>query len=82
MSDEKKVYDNSGVLFRNTKKQQPQDADYDGSITVAGVEYKLWGRIKEKNGTKFFALSCAPKRQPAASPPAQQNPSSEGDAPF
>lgn len=48
--------DNSGVLFKNTKKRDGKsDADYTGNITVAGKEYWLNSWInKSKDGTKTF----------------------------
>ena len=50
-------YDNSGVLFRNTRKEKESHADYNGSITVNGVEYWLNAWLKEGQKGKFFSLS-------------------------
>src|SRR5262249_28216664 len=59
-------YDNSGSLFRNDDKQKDSDRDYEGSITVAGVEYWLSAWIKQGNKGKFMSLAVKPKEMPAA----------------
>lgn len=51
-------YDNSGVLFKNDKGDNPKRPDYRGSIAVAGVDYNISGWIREskKTGDKFMSL--------------------------
>lgn len=53
--------DNSGVLFRNDKKDKETSPDYKGNITVAGVEYWLSAWIKEGKSGKFMGLAVNPK---------------------
>jgi hypothetical protein len=55
---------NSGALFKNQKKEQPQHPDYTGELDVAGVQYWLSAWIREsKNGTRFLSLSVKEKGQ-------------------
>jgi hypothetical protein len=56
--------DNSGVLFKNFKKAEGGHdnwPDYNGSIRVAGVDYRLAAWIKEGQKGKFLTMSVTPK---------------------
>lgn len=56
--------DGQGSLFRNDRKEKETHPDYNGSITIGGVEYWLSGRLKEgKSGKKYFSLSAKPKQE-------------------
>ena len=56
---------NSGALFKNEKKEQPNHCDYQGSINVGGTEYWLNAWLKKsKNGKTFMSLSVKPKEAP------------------
>jgi hypothetical protein len=58
---------NRGVLFKNTDKENPKHADYNGTINVNGQEFWLNAWINEsKAGTKYLSLSIKPKKSPVA----------------
>jgi uncharacterized protein (DUF736 family) len=65
--------DNSGALFRNDKKEQPNHPDYKGQCVVNGVEYWLSSWIKKSQaGQTFMSLALTPKQQ--QTPPQQSAP--------
>ena len=70
--------DNSGSLFKNDKKEQPNHPDYTGTIMVGGVNHWLSGWLKESaGGKKFFSLAVKPKeeqRQAQSGPPGRGSP--------
>jgi hypothetical protein len=53
--------DNSGVLFKNDRKEKDTHADYNGTIMVDGREYYLNAWIKDGARGKFMSLSVKPK---------------------
>ena len=73
---------NSGVLFRNEKKQTEKHPDFTGSINSDGREFFLSAWVNETNdGRKYFKLSLSPKDE-KPSKPAQQQSIPDEDIPF
>ena len=63
--------DGNGSLFKNDKKQQLNQRDWNGSCKINGQDLWISAWIKDgNNGGKFFSLSFEPKQQQA--PPLQQ----------
>jgi hypothetical protein len=74
--------DNSGVLFRNDKKDNERAPEYKGNIMVDGQEYWLSAWIKEGKTGKFMGLAVSPRdAQPPASRPMQSS-IKDDDIPF
>lgn len=80
--------ENSGVLFKNDRKEKPNHPDYKGSINVEGVEFWLSAWIKEGQKGKFMSLALTPKEEqkPATPKAAARPPTSfddmDSDIPF
>ena len=74
--------DNSGVLFKNDKKDNERAPEYKGNIMVDGNEYWISAWIKEGKSGKFMGLAVSPKdAQPSTSKPAPKN-LDDLDVPF
>lgn len=53
--------DNSGSLFKNDRKDKPNQPDYTGNGMVDGVEVRLSAWIKEGRKGKFLSVAFTPK---------------------
>lgn len=76
--------DNSGVLFKNDKKEEPKHPDYKGNITVGGKDYWLSAWIKDGKSGKFMSLAMNPKepREEAPQPKGKRVEDMDEDLPF
>lgn len=62
MSYEQK--DNSGSLFKNTRKEKDTHPDYTGSVRIDGVDMWVSSWIKkDKNGNSYMSLAFKPKEE-------------------
>jgi len=74
--------DNSGTLFRNERKEQPNHADYEGTAMIGGKEYWMNAWLKEGKKGKFMSFSF---REKAPSRPVEKAPVKDDfvdDIPF
>ncbi len=72
--------DNSGALFKAKANENPKWPQYEGSVTVAGVDYWISAWVKEGKAGKFFSLAFKPKERREA--PAEQPKQRAHGAPF
>jgi hypothetical protein len=85
------AYDNTntGIMYRNDRKESDKHPDFTGTINIDGTDYWLSGWVKEgRDGTKmagkkFFSLAFKPKEDSAprrtSNPPP---PDVDDDIPF
>jgi len=60
---------NSGVLFRNDKKETEKHPDFKGTLDVEGQEYWISSWVNEsKDGRKYFKLNLTPKESKKPEP--------------
>lgn len=81
---EKQARDNSGVLFKNDKKETEKHPDYKGSILINGTDYWLSAWIKEGKSGKFMGLAVSPKeaQQQAPKPASKRVEDMDDSVPF
>jgi len=74
---------NTGALFKNNKRTNERQPEYNGSVEVSGVQYWISAWVKEsKNGQKFFSLAFTEKDQPKPEAIQQSTEEVNGEIPF
>jgi hypothetical protein len=53
--------DGSGSLFKNDRKAGDTHPDYQGTLSIGGVTYRINGWIKDGSRGKYLSLSARPK---------------------
>jgi len=53
--------DNSGVLFKNDRKEKDNHPDYTGNGMIDGREYWISAWVKDGQKGKFFSFAFKPK---------------------
>lgn len=68
--------DNSGAVFKNTRKETDKHPDCTGTATIEGKDYWVSGWLKQdRNGNQFLSLAFKrkdAKDSKAAEPPAKR----------
>ncbi len=57
--------DMSGALFKNERKQNPNQPDYRGDAMIEGIQYEIGAWVKEakSTGKQFMSLSFKVKAE-------------------
>jgi hypothetical protein len=60
----------SGSLFKNKRKETPNQPDYTGSAKIEGVEYwvSAWIKVPQSGGDKYMSFALTEKDAPSRSP--------------
>lgn len=79
--------DNSGAIFKNSRKQTDQQPDYRGDCLIGGTQYWIscWLKTSSKSGEKFFSVSFTEKTEAGTNAEPKQTdaaPDNNDDVPF
>lgn len=71
--------DNSGVLFKNDRREKDTHPNYKGNARVDGVDYffDVWVKT-DKNGNKYMSASFKRKEKQSAPVPDRQQQARDG----
>ena len=74
---------NTGVLFKNNRKEKETHPNTNGTALIDGKTYRISGWTKEKNGEKYQSLSFTPVDAPKTEgAPAAAPKNDDDDLPF
>jgi len=79
------TYDNSGILFKNDRKEKDTHPDYTGRCTIGGVEYyqSAWIKKGAKGSFMTFSYKVAESKAEEAKQYIEQKPEEfDDDIPF
>ena len=79
------AYDNtnSGALFKNEDKAEPNQPDYKGSLNVGGKDFWIAAWLKtSKAGKKFMSLSVQSKDKKERAAQGKSKSEVDEDVPF
>lgn len=65
--------DNSGLLFKNNRKEKDSHPDYTGNCMVNGKEMRMSAWIKEGESVEFFSFAFSEPYLKEAGEPAKAN---------
>lgn len=84
MSNQQYDNTNSGVIFKNDRKETERHPDYKGSLDVRGEEFWISGWIKEGKNGKFISIAINEKEARNGGGNRQQSRRNDdlGDDPF
>ena len=74
--------DNSGVLFKNDRKESEKHPDYKGYLTVNNQEFWLSAWIKEGKIGKYMGLAISPKEDYQSKQAPKKASFEDSDLPF
>lgn len=63
--------DNSGIIFKNDRKESPSHPDYTGNCRIEGHDYWISCWVKDGRSGKFFSLAFKRKDGAATRPDAK-----------
>ena len=74
--------DNSGILFKNERKEKDSHPDYRGEIRIDGSDFWLSAWIKQGDQGKFMSLAIKPKEAKGKKPSTAGSIPTDDSPPF